>query len=118
MEGGQMGKRSRQFEEDERFAKCQVCHEAWYIFSALGFYPVLPGSDKYAIGSPMVQKATLHFENGNTLIINTVNQGKENVYVAKVEVNGKAVEGNNLKHNDLVNGGNITFYLQSAPLKN
>jgi len=87
---------------------------AWYIFSALGFYPVLPGSDKYAIGSPMVKKATLQLENGKTLIINTVNQGLENVYVSKVEVNGKAVEGNDLKHSDIVNGGEITFYMQSA----
>ena len=90
---------------------------AWYIFSALGFYPVLPGSDKYAIGSPMVQKATLHLENGNTLTINTVNQSKENVYVSKVEVNGKAVEGNELKHSDLVNGGNIIYYMQNEQVK-
>jgi len=88
---------------------------AWYIFSSLGFYPVLPGSEEYAIGSPMVNKATINLENGNTLFINTVNQSKENIYVEKVEANGKVITGNSLKHSDIVNGGEITFYMRSTP---
>lgn len=88
---------------------------AWYIFSALGFYPVTPGSDEYAIGSPLVNKATIKLENGKTLTINTVNQGKENVYLEKVEVNGKEVGGYTLKHSDIMNGGEVIFYLRSTP---
>ena len=88
---------------------------AWYIFSALGFYPVLPGSDEYAIGSPMVNKATIQFENGKVLVINTVNQSAENVYVEKIEINDKELVGNSLKHSDIVNGGEITFYLKNTP---
>ena len=87
---------------------------AWYIFSSLGFYPVLPGSDEYAIGSPMVKKATINLENGNTLIIKAVNQSKENVYVEKVEVNGKVINGNSLKHSDIMNGGEIIFYMRNT----
>ncbi|MBU1013247.1 MAG: GH92 family glycosyl hydrolase [Bacteroidetes bacterium] len=86
---------------------------AWYIFSALGFYPVTPGSDEYAIGSPMVNKATIQLENGKTLIINTINQSSENVYVEKVEINGKVIVGNILKHSNIANGGQITFYLRN-----
>ena len=87
---------------------------AWYIFSALGFYPVTPGSDKYAIGSPMVNKAIIKLANGKTLTINSINQSKENVYVEKVKINGKEISGNNLKHSDLINGGEIDFYLTKS----
>ena len=88
---------------------------AWYIFSALGFYPVLPGSDEYSVGSPMVKKAIIHFENGNTLTINTVNQSKENVYVEKLELNDKTIPGHSLMHSDLIKGGTLTFYMSDKP---
>lgn len=84
---------------------------AWYVLSALGFYPVLPGSDEYAIGSPMIAKATLKVANGKTLTIATVNQGAANVYVEKIEINGKEHKGTTLKHSDLTNGGEIIFYM-------
>ncbi|MFZ6663743.1 GH92 family glycosyl hydrolase [Peijinzhouia sedimentorum] len=86
---------------------------AWYVFSALGFYPVLPGSDEYAIGSPMVNKATIRLENGKTLTINTENQSTENVYVDKVMVNGKQIENLQLKHSDIAAGGEIKFYMKA-----
>ena len=88
---------------------------AWYIFSALGFYPVTPGLDEYAIGSPMVNKATIQLGNNKTVTINIFNQGKENIYIDKVEVNGKEVLGYTLKHSDIMSGGEITFYLRSTP---
>ena len=91
---------------------------AWYIFSSLGFYPVCPGSDQYAIGSPLVKKATLNLENGNQLIINTVNQGKENIYVQKVVVNGKEIDRNHLLHSEIINGGEIVFHMDNTPNKN
>ncbi len=90
---------------------------AWYVFSALGFYPVCPGSDQYAIGSPSIIKATLHLENGKTLIINTINQGAKNVYVQKVTINGKEIKRHYLLHSDIVNGGEITFHLGNKPSK-
>jgi len=90
---------------------------AWYIFTALGFYPVLPGSDEYAIGSPMILKATVRLSGGKSLTINTVNQSEKNVYVDKVDVNGKILTGNTIKHSDIVNGGEITFYMRNTPNK-
>ncbi len=84
---------------------------AWYIFSSLGFYPVTPGSDEYAIGSPSVKSAIINLENGKTLSISTVNQGLNNVYVQRVEINGKKISGNIIKHKDIANGGNIVFFL-------
>jgi predicted alpha-1,2-mannosidase len=85
---------------------------AWYIFSALGFYPVCPGSDQYAIGSPLVTSATLTLENGKTLKIETVNQAPEHVHVRKVLINGTEIKRNYLTHSDLTQGGTITFVMQ------
>lgn len=90
---------------------------AWYIFSSLGFYPVAPGSDQYAIGSPAVQNATLKLENGNTLTIEARNQGDKNVYVQKVEVNGVALKRLYLTHAEIMDGGKITFYMGAKPKK-
>ncbi|MBT1696962.1 GH92 family glycosyl hydrolase [Fulvivirgaceae bacterium PWU4] len=90
---------------------------AWYIFSSLGFYPVAPGSDQYAIGSPAVQNATLKLENGNTLTIEARNQGDKNVYVQKVEVNGVVLKRLYLTHAEIMDGGKITFYMGAKPKK-
>ena len=90
---------------------------AWYIFSSLGFYPVAPGSDEYAIGSPLVKKATLKFENGKTLIISAENQSEKNVYVNKIELNGNEIPIGFIKHSQLINGGELTFYMSSKPKK-
>ena len=88
---------------------------AWYIFSALGFYPVCPGSDKYAIGSPMIKSAKINLENGKQILIETKNQKPGNVFVKKVLVNGKEIKDNIFLHSDLVNGSHIVFYLDSKP---
>ncbi|SNY95495.1 GH92 family glycosyl hydrolase [Flagellimonas pacifica] len=90
---------------------------AWYIFSSLGFYPVLPGSDEYAIGSPMVKEATVRLENGKTFSVKTTNQSKENVYIQKVELNGKELNTSVLKHSDISNGGTLIFHLGKEPNK-
>ncbi|WP_103071300.1 GH92 family glycosyl hydrolase [Aquimarina sediminis] len=91
---------------------------AWYIFSSLGFYPVLPGSDEYAIGSPLVNKATVQLENGKVFTINVVNQSKENVYIQKIELNNKELSKPVLHHSDIVNDGTMTFYMGNEPNKN
>jgi len=85
---------------------------AWYIFSALGFYPVCPGSDQYAIGSPLVKSATLTLENGETLTIETVNQSPAFVHVKKVLVNGAEIRRNYLTHAEIAGGGKITFVMK------
>jgi predicted alpha-1,2-mannosidase len=86
---------------------------AWYVFSALGFYPVLPGSDEYQIGSPLIKTAKISLENGRFLNISTENQSEKNVYVKKVLVNGKEVKSHVLKHSDIANGGEIVFVMSA-----
>jgi predicted alpha-1,2-mannosidase len=90
---------------------------AWYIFSSLGFYPVAPGSDEYALGSPLVKNAVFNLENGKIFEVETVNQSDKNVFVSKVVLNGKELSKPFLKHADVINGGKITFYMSSKPNK-
>lgn len=84
---------------------------AWFIFSSLGFYPVAPASDEYWLGSPAVRNAKLQFDNGNTLIVKAINQSDKNVFVKKVTLNGEEVKSYKLKHADLMNGGELIFYM-------
>ena len=86
---------------------------AWYIFSTMGFYPVAPGSDQYAIGSPAVNKAVINLDNGKTFTINVKNQGDKNVYIQKILLNGKPLDGLFISHADIMNGGEMTFYMSA-----
>jgi len=90
---------------------------AWYVFSALGFYPVCPGSTRYAVGSPLVESATLHLENGKALRIRAENQSPDNVYVQKVEVDGKTLTRRYLTHDELTSGQEIVFFMGPEPNK-
>jgi predicted alpha-1,2-mannosidase len=82
---------------------------AWYIFSTLGFYPVAPGSDQYAIGSPAIDNAVLNLDNGKTFTVNVKNQSDKNVFIQKITLNGKMLATPFLTHADIMNGGSITF---------
>ena len=75
---------------------------AWYVFSALGFYPVSVGDPIYAIGSPLFTKATIHLENGKDLVISAPNNSREKVYIQSVKRNGKEYTRNYLTHEDLL----------------
>ncbi|MNX88601.1 Glycosyl hydrolase family 92 [compost metagenome] len=90
---------------------------AWYIFSSLGFYPVAPGSNEYAIGSPLVNHATLTLENGNTFTIDVINQKDKNVYVQKILLNGKPLPTLFINHSDITAGSKLTFYMGAKPKK-
>ncbi len=88
---------------------------AWFLFSSLGFYPVAPGSDQYALGSPAIKTAILKLENGKTLTIEATNQSDKNIYVEKVTVNGKAINRTYITHAEIMNGGKITFLMSDKP---
>jgi predicted alpha-1,2-mannosidase len=88
---------------------------AWYMFSSLGFYPVSPGSDEYSLGSPAVKNAVLTLENGKTFTVEAINQSDKNVYVSKVLLNGQPVSNHSIKHDDIIKGGKLTFYMSSKP---
>lgn len=88
---------------------------AWYVFSALGFYPVCPGTDEYIVGAPLFKKATLHFENGNSLVIDAPNNSKKNSYVNSPNVNGTDYTKNYLHHEDLFKGDTIKVDMRNRP---
>lgn len=90
---------------------------AWYIFSALGFYPVAPGSDEYAIGSPLVKSASITLENGKIFTVQANRQSPQNVYVQKITLNGKPLSAFTLKHQDILQGGTLLFEMGNTPKK-
>ncbi|WP_192820248.1 GH92 family glycosyl hydrolase [Rufibacter sp. LB8] len=90
---------------------------AWYLFSSLGFYPVAPGAEQYALGSPAVLEATINLENGKTFTIEAKNQSAKNVFVKKVELNGKVLAQPFLNHADIAKGGKLVFYMTGKPKK-
>ncbi len=90
---------------------------AWYVFSAMGFYPVCPGSDEYVIGSPLFNKVTLKLENGKTLEINSANNSPEKRYISDIRLNGRSYSKNYFKHADLMNGAKIDFTMSETPNK-
>jgi predicted alpha-1,2-mannosidase len=90
---------------------------AWYVFNTLGFYPVCPGSDLYYFGSPSVLSAEIHLENGKTLIIKTVNQSDKNIYIQKITLNGKTINSSFIKHSEIINGGELIYFMGKKPKK-
>ena len=90
---------------------------AWYVFSALGFYPVCPGTDEYIIGTPLFKSAKLHLENGKTITIKADNNQLDNRYIKEKKVNGKSQTRNFLTHDQLIKGANIQFQMSPVPNK-
>lgn len=88
---------------------------AWYVFSALGFYPVAPGTTQYVIGAPLFKKATLHFENGENLVINAPDNSDKNIYIESMSFNGKNYTKNYLDHNELYKGGVLDIQMGDKP---
>jgi predicted alpha-1,2-mannosidase len=88
---------------------------AWYVLSAIGIYPVCPGADHYAIGSPIVDKAVIHFENGKSLSVIVHNNSKQNVYIASAKLNGVDYSKSYITYKDVVAGGTLEFEMGSKP---
>ena len=91
---------------------------AWYIFSALGFYPVNPAALVYEIGSPKVEEATINLENGKTFKVVAHNNNKQNVYIQSAILNGKRLEKTYITHSQIMNGGKLEFVMDKEPNKN
>ncbi len=90
---------------------------AWYLFSALGFYPLAPGDGQYVIGSPLVISAEIRLENGRVFRIETENQAEENVYVSRILLNGRPLPGPFLNHEQITAGGTLVFRMAGKPAK-
>lgn len=91
---------------------------AWYVFSALGFYPVTPGVDQYVIGSPLFKKATLYLENGKKFQIDAKNNSKDNFYIQSATLNGDAYFNSFINFDAIQKGGRLEFNLDKKPNKN
>ena len=90
---------------------------AWYVFSALGFYPVCPGTTQYVLGAPLFKRATLHFENGKQLTINAPANNADNFYIESMKFNGKNYTKNYLEHFEMLEGGTLDIEMGSQPNK-
>ena len=87
---------------------------AWYVFSALGFYPVCPGSGQYAVGTPLFEKAEISLENGEKVTVSAEGTCC-GPYVQEMKINGKTWSHNFITHEDLLNGADIAYRLGSEP---
>lgn len=90
---------------------------AWYVFSALGFYTVCPGSDQYVLGTPLFKSVKLHLENGKIVRIESRGNGPENFYVRELKVNGKRYSHNYVTHDQLLGGATLQFEMSGMPNK-
>ena len=90
---------------------------AWYVFSALGFYPVCPGSDEYILGAPLFKKAIIHLENGKKVVINASANNSENRYIKSMKFNKKTYSKNWLSHEALMKGAVIDIEMAANPNK-
>ena len=91
---------------------------SWYIFSAMGFYPMCPASIEYQLGVPCLPGFVLHLPQNRTFTIKTKNFGKGNCYVRAVYLNGKPHRSSVITHSDIINGGEILFELTDKPAYN
>lgn len=88
---------------------------AWYVFTALGFYPVCPGSNEYVMGAPLFKKATVHLENGKDISIEAPENSESNIYIRNMKLNGENYTKNYLKHEILMNGAVISIDMDNEP---
>jgi len=88
---------------------------AWYIYSAMGFYPVNPANGVYAIGSPVLDKATIHLPSGKKFTVKVKNASMDNAYIQSVKLNGREYSKTYILHSDIINGGQIEFVMGGQP---
>lgn len=90
---------------------------AWYVFTALGFYPVCPGSNEYVVGAPLFKEAKIHLENGNEVSILAPDNSDRNIYIEDMKLNGETYTHNYLKHETLMDGAVISIDMSDIPNK-
>lgn len=90
---------------------------AWYVFSALGFYPVTPATDQYVLGTPLFKKTTLYLQNGKEFIIHAPKNSKDNKYIQHIKLNNKEYNKNYLLHSMIMEGAILDIEMDSTPNK-
>src|SRR6476646_8161471 len=91
---------------------------AWYVFSAMGFYPVCPATDQYVLGAPLFKKITISLENGKQFIINAPANSGANKYIKDARLNGIVYDRNWLSHFDILKGGVFNLTMSASPAMN
>ena len=91
---------------------------AWYVFSAMGFYPVCPGSNQYVLGSPLFDKVTLQLSNGKKVIVQVANNASDHVYVEQTMLDNRILNRNYITHEELTNGCRLQFKMSATPNTN
>jgi predicted alpha-1,2-mannosidase len=91
---------------------------SWYVLSALGIYQIAPGNPYYEIGRPLMNEATLHFENGRQLYIQINDNSKDNPYIQKITLNGKTLNRLYLQHEEIIQGGMLEIWMGAQPNTN
>jgi predicted alpha-1,2-mannosidase len=90
---------------------------AWFVFSAIGFYPVFPASGQYVLGRPLFNRATLRFENGRKFEVKAIGNSRENMYIQTVRWNGRPWEKSYVTHEMLMQGGRLEVVMGPEPNK-
>ncbi|MDR3046552.1 MAG: GH92 family glycosyl hydrolase [Bacteroidales bacterium] len=90
---------------------------AWYIFSAMGFYPVCPGDNQYIMGSPIFDRVIIHLENGKDFTVECKNQSDKNIYIKSANLNGRSYNKSFINYDDIKNGGTLKLLMSSTPNK-
>ncbi|WP_298715052.1 glycoside hydrolase domain-containing protein, partial [uncultured Chitinophaga sp.] len=90
---------------------------AWYVFSAMGFYPVCPGTDQYVLGAPLFSKMTVTLQDGKQFVIEAPGNGKSNVYTQNITLNGKPHNTNWISHSAIQQGGVMKVTMGANPNK-
>lgn len=88
---------------------------AWYVFSALGFYPVCPASDEYVLGAPLFKNAVIHLENGKQIVIEAEDNSDINIYIGRMLLDGKEYEHNYITHKQLTGGTRMKMFMAPQP---
>lgn len=91
---------------------------SWYVLSALGFYPVNPANGQYVFGSPIINKATIHLDNGNTFNMLVKNNNDSNIYIQEIKLNGQIVDKSFLTHSEIMKGGKLIITMGNQPEEN
>ncbi|MDM1049521.1 GH92 family glycosyl hydrolase [Sphingobacterium hotanense] len=91
---------------------------AWYVFTAMGFYPVTPATDEYVLGSPIFDKVTISLNNDKKVTIETKNNSDQNRYIQSMKFNGRNYSKNFINHSELMKGANLSFDMGAEPNKN
>ncbi len=90
---------------------------AWYVFSAMGFYPVTPASNQYIIGTPLFERAIINLEDGKKFEIEAENLSEDNKYIASAKLNGKPLNSSFINHSEIMAGGKLVFKMTNKPSK-